>query len=163
MPYVFALARRNGEHVDIQTRIDEFRHIKGDIFFGHNIDFRVRHSHRYAQILIFLNQGKILVQQRDAALLRGLWVFLLLENDDTPEGLEKKLRSMGIEAALQSDLGEAKHVFTHRIWNMKIYHFEASDVRKKPGYQFVTADELSALPMPTAVKVARKWAIELLK
>ena len=114
-------------------------------------------------VALVTHQGKILVQQRDAALLRGLWVFLLLENDDTPEGLEKKLRSMGIEAALQSDLGEAKHVFTHRIWNMKIYHFEATDVRKKPGYQFVTADELSALPMPTAVKVARKWAIELLK
>ena len=114
-------------------------------------------------VALVTHQGKILVQQRDAALLRGLWVFLLLENDDTPEGLEKKLRSMGIEAALQSDLGEAKHVFTHRIWNMKIYHFEASDVRKKPGYQFVTADELSALPMPTAVKVARKWAMELLK
>ena len=64
MPHVFALARRNGENVDIQARIGKFRHIKGDIFFGHNIDFRIRHRHRYAQILVFLNQGKIFV--RDA-------------------------------------------------------------------------------------------------
>jgi len=103
------------------------------------------------------------VQQREAALLKGLWVFLLLESDDRPEGLAKKLHAMGIEAQLKADLGEARHIFTHRIWNMKIYHFEASEVRKKPGYQFVTADELAALPMPTAVKAARKWAMELLQ
>lgn len=113
-------------------------------------------------VALVTHQGKILVQQRDAALLKGLWVFLLLENDDTPEGLQKKLRSLGVEAVLKGELGEARHIFTHRIWNMKIYHFEAVEVRKKIGYQFVTADELSALPMPTAVKVARKWAMELL-
>jgi len=114
-------------------------------------------------VALVTHNGRILVQQRDTALLKGLWVFLLLENDDTPEGLQKKLRSMGIEASLKADLGEAKHVFTHRIWNMRIYHFEAADVRKKPGCQFVTADELAALPLPTAVKVARKWAMELLE
>ena len=113
-------------------------------------------------VALVTHHGKILVQQRDAALLKGLWVFLLLENDDTPEGLQKKLHSMGVDTELKADLGEAKHVFTHRIWNMKIYHFEATNVRQKPGYQFVTADELTDLPMPTAVKVARKKAMELL-
>ncbi|MBQ4552827.1 MAG: A/G-specific adenine glycosylase [Clostridia bacterium] len=114
-------------------------------------------------VALVTHNGRILVQQRDAALLKGLWVFLLLENDDTPEGLEKKLRSMGVEAELKQALGEARHIFTHRIWNMKIYHFEATDIRKKPSYQFVTADELAALPLPTAVKAAKKLAMELLK
>ena len=74
----------------------------------------------------------------------------------------KKLHSMGIEAALKSDLGEAKHIFSHRIWNMKIYHFEAAEVRKKTGFRFVNSEELSALPLPTAMKAARKRAMELL-
>lgn len=113
-------------------------------------------------VALVTHHGRILVQQRDAALLKGLWVFLLLENDDTSEGLQKKLRSMGIETAFKADLGEARHVFTHRIWNMRIYHFEAAEIHKKPGYRLVTADELAALPMPTAVKAAKKWAMTLL-
>ncbi|MBR5231105.1 MAG: A/G-specific adenine glycosylase [Clostridia bacterium] len=113
-------------------------------------------------VALVTHNGKILVQQRDAALLKGLWVFLLLENDDTPDGLLKKLHGMGIEAALKSDLGEAKHVFSHRIWNMKIYHFEATEVRKKTGFRFVNSEELAALPLPTAMKAARKRAMELL-
>lgn len=114
-------------------------------------------------VALVTHESRILVQQRDAALLKGLWVFLLLENDDTAEGLAKKLHSMGIEAECRQELGEARHIFTHRIWNMKIYHFEATKICKKPGYRFVTADELAALPLPTAVKAARKWAMALLK
>jgi len=113
-------------------------------------------------VALVTHKGKILVQQRDAALLRGLWVFLLLENDDTPDGLLKKLHSMGIEATLKAPLGEARHIFTHRIWNMKLYHFEAAEIVKKASCRFVTAQELAALPLPTAMKAARKQAMELL-
>ena len=106
--------------------------------------------------------GRILVQQRDAALLRGLWVFLLLEGDDTRQGMQKKLQSLGLTASYAADLGDARHVFTHRVWNMHLYHFEALEMRKIKGCRWVNADELRALPLPTAMRKARLEADKLI-
>ena len=54
--------------------------------------------------------------------------------------------------------GCAKHVFTHLIWEMEIHAFVADALTDVPDGRWVNADELAALPMPTAVKAARKFA-----
>lgn len=105
---------------------------------------------------------KILMQKRDASLLKGLWVFILNENDATIDGMQKKLRTLGVQARFTADLGEARHIFTHRIWNMHIYHFIADMPRAKAGCEWVTADDLIALPLPTAVKAAKAHALKLI-
>lgn len=105
--------------------------------------------------------GRILVQQRDAALLRGLWVFLLNEGDDTQAGLQKKLQALGVAARFAANLGEARHIFTHRIWNMRLYHFEADEAKKLKNCRWVDAAELGALPLPTAMRRARQEAEKL--
>ncbi|MBQ9197490.1 MAG: A/G-specific adenine glycosylase [Clostridia bacterium] len=107
--------------------------------------------------------GHILVQQREAALLRGLWVFVLCEGNNTPEAMEKKLKGLRLNARFIADLGECKHVFTHRIWNMKLYHFTAQNAVSIKGGQWVDADALSSLPLPTAMKKARQAARSLLR
>ena len=107
--------------------------------------------------------GHILLQQRDAAMLRGLWVFVLNEGNNTREGMEKKLKSMGMRALFSADLGDARHVFTHRIWNMRLYHFTAPAAAPVKGGRWVDAEALAALPLPTAMKTARQLAMELLK
>jgi len=106
--------------------------------------------------------SSVLVQQRDTALLRGLWVFVLSEGDSSCSALERKLRSLGFSARFAGDLGEAKHVFTHRIWNMRLYHFTVPDAAPRPGFSWVNARQLAALPLPTAMKKARRAAEALL-
>ncbi|MBQ7520656.1 MAG: A/G-specific adenine glycosylase [Clostridia bacterium] len=105
---------------------------------------------------------RVLMQRREAALLRGLWVFFLLEGDSDSEEMEKRLRSLGLSAAFRADLGEARHVFTHRIWNMRLYHFEAAAPSPVKGYAWMDAVNLRDLPLPTAMKAAQKAAEEIL-
>lgn len=105
---------------------------------------------------------RILMQRRDAALLRGLWVFFLMEGDASRESMQKKLRSLGLDAAYKTDLGEARHVFTHRIWNMRLYHFEAPELIPLQHFTWVDAEQLRALPLPTAMRAAKKAAEAIL-
>lgn len=102
--------------------------------------------------------GRVLMQRRDAALLRGLWVFILCEGDDTRTGLLKKLRALGMEADFVSEQGEARHVFTHRVWEMKLYHFAAREDRAADGLLWADAERLRDLPLPIAMKAARQAA-----
>lgn len=112
---------------------------------------------------IVVCSGKVLLQQREASLLKGLWVFALSEGDSTPEGVQKRLSAMGVEAELVQKLGEARHVFTHRIWNMRLYYFHADQKRCGRGCQWADAAALSALPLPTAMRAARQEALRLLE
>ena len=105
---------------------------------------------------------RILMQRRDAALLRGLWVFFLMEGDASRESMQKKLRSLGLDAAYKTDLGEARHVFTHRVWNMRLYHFEASEPIPLQDFSWVDPEQLRALPLPTAMRAAKKAAEAIL-
>ena len=72
------------------------------------------------------------------------------------------MENLGIRCAYDAMLGTAKHVFTHIIWEMEIHSLEAENMPEVPGGQWVTRDELEALPLPTAVKAARKYAMERL-
>ena len=106
-------------------------------------------------------RGRIWMAQRKEALLRGLWVYALAENAAAPEAVEAELRALGISARFRAVLGPARHVFTHRVWNMTVYHFEADAPQCRAG-RFVTLPEMLALPMPTAMRTARNHAQALL-
>ena len=106
-------------------------------------------------------RGRVLMTQRQETLLKGLWVYPLIEEAKDPEAVEKGLWALGVRARHQKTLGPARHVFTHRVWNMTLYHFEASSPDSRTG-QFVTLSEMRALPMPTAMRAAREHAENLL-
>jgi A/G-specific adenine glycosylase len=112
---------------------------------------------------LIIAEGHVLTVKRESALLKGLWVFLLNEGDSAPEGMQKKAKQMGIDERAPIFLGEARHVFTHRIWNMKLYRIDLSDMPRRIAGQWADAQMLSDLPMPTAMKAARKAAMEILK
>ncbi|MFR3406233.1 MAG: A/G-specific adenine glycosylase [Christensenellales bacterium] len=59
-------------------------------------------------------------------------------------------------------LATPEHVFTHLIWEMEIHAFAAESLADVPDGRWVSADELAALPMPTAVKAARRFAADTL-
>gem|GEM_PF-145682 len=102
-------------------------------------------------------RDRIWMTERTEALLRGLWVYALTEAADAPGEIEKSLKSLGIQAKYQRTLGAARHVFTHRVWNMTIRHFEASSAECRQG-RFVTFADMQALPMPTAMRAAKSLA-----
>ncbi len=104
---------------------------------------------------------KVWMIQRKEALLKNLWVYLLTENAGNPAGVENALKSLGIRAAFQGTLGTARHVFTHRIWNMTLCRWAAETADCREG-RFVTLREMRALPLPTAMRAAREQAERLL-
>ncbi|MBR0409258.1 MAG: A/G-specific adenine glycosylase [Clostridia bacterium] len=106
-------------------------------------------------------KNKIWMIQRKETLLKNLWVYQLTEDYEQARDIEKALHALGIRAKQAEALGPARHVFTHRIWSMTLYHYEAESADCKEG-RFVTLPEMLALPIPTAMKAAKEQAIRLL-
>ena len=106
--------------------------------------------------------GRVLLRQRAERLLGGLWVFPLFEDATQPESLARALADTGMQAAYDAPLGEARHVFTHIIWEMALHALSSPDAPDLPGCRWVDAQALRALPLPTAMKAARIAALQLL-
>ncbi len=96
----------------------------------------------------------ILIHMRSERLLGGLWVFVLLEDGDTPKAMKKHLAALGLNADYVGGRGEARHIFTHRVWNMLLMHFNAKEKAPVKDHRWVSLEELSELPFPTAMKAA---------
>ena len=105
--------------------------------------------------------NRVWMAQRKEALLKNLWVYLLTENAQNHADVEKNLKSLCIRAAFQGTLGKSRHVFTHRVWNMTLFHFAAETIDCREG-RFVTLSEMRALPLPTAMRAAKEEAEKLL-
>lgn len=117
----------------------------------------------YDLCLIF-SGDKVLMRQRTETMLQGLWVYPVLEEhhdaDVLPEMLRRKL---GLMVTNVQPAGDAKHIFTHQIWQMKLYIMQtAADASAPEGWRFVTLPEMKALTLPTAIKAAAKIVQETL-
>lgn len=111
----------------------------------------------YAVCLIF-SGDRVLMRQRTEAMLKGLWVFPMAEGKymlrQVPAAVKKltKLAAKDVQSA-----GEAKHVFTHQIWQIQLYTMTVPEDAQAPnGYQFIPVGEMHTLAIPTAVKAAVK-------
>lgn len=113
-------------------------------------------------LALVLSGERVLVVKRKQLLLHALWVFPMWEDAQSIAKLGGKLREAGLSIGQGRRVGEAKHVFTHIIWEMAIFRFETKKALPMEDGQWVTLAELQALPMPTAVKAARKLAVEML-
>lgn len=113
-------------------------------------------------------KGKVLVFRRQERLLHGLYVFWLSEGETDPAVLERLLKAEGLAATCRGPAGEATHVFTHRVWKMKLFRFELDAM---PGERWLIerqaipadAETLAKLPLPTAMKAAKETARKLLE
>lgn len=113
-------------------------------------------------VALVTHNNRILVMKRKKRMLGGLYVFILDEFLSERYDMEKLLNHMGISCTFKTDLGVARHVFTHRVWNMHLYHFSANKPIDIENAQWITKDELSKLPFPTAMKVALEKAFEII-
>ena len=119
-------------------------------------------------VCLLTHENRVLVLPRQERMLKGLYVFWLTEEETQPGRVAELLREDGLNAQFAGHLGQAKHVFTHRIWKMELLHFTLQSPPDDAWLEsrqarLVTAGELSRLPLPTAVKAARAKAMELLK
>lgn len=107
--------------------------------------------------------GRVLMRQRTEVMLGGLWVYPMIDGWHTLKQLPAAVkRKTGVKVSGAAYLGEAKHVFTHQVWKMKIYAMQAEVKEDPAGWRFVTLEEMNALAIPTAVKAAVKLTREAL-
>ena len=113
-------------------------------------------------VLLVFAKNRVLIVRRTQKLLGGLYVFPdALHEGETgdPATLCAKLEAQGISVAYDELLGRARHVFTHIIWEMDVHALVADACVPVDGGRWVTAEELAALPVPTAVGRARELAM----
>lgn len=118
---------------------------------------------QYDVCLIF-SGDRVLMRQRTEKMLSGLWVFPMLEGESTVKQLPKAVkRLMRLSVGSIEACGAARHVFTHQVWNMKLYVMRAENGGEAPeGWRFVSLEEMEQLAIPTAVRAAHEIARERL-
>lgn len=113
-------------------------------------------------ILLVMCGNRLLVRRRPQGLLGGLYEFAALEGHHEPAALARLLAEAGFaNPRLLERLPDSKHVFTHLIWRMQGWR-AACDAFPE-GFVPVDAAALEALPFPSALRVYRSIAGEMLK
>ena len=128
----------------------------------HKMKKKAQRVENRAVLLVFC-QNRVLIVKRQEKLLGGLFVFPDVLDGNDPAELCAALEKIGVRAAYDERLGHAKHVFTHIVWEMDVHALEADEIVDIQNGQWVTREELENLPLPTAVKAARQFAMERLK
>ena len=111
---------------------------------------------------VLLSGRNTLVRCRTEPLLRGLWCFPLLdcEPSEADTVLKKKYH---LAAAPAGDAVSARHVFTHRIWEMSVIPMTADSSLSAPAdYCWLTRSELESVPFPAAMNVPLGIALNML-
>ena len=95
--------------------------------------------------------GRVLLRRRpDEGLLRGMWEFPG-EEEDT--GFLAGFTVLAREKAVP-----ARHVFTHRIWQMQGWWIEVAPCAAPEGCCWADAEKLEALALPAAMAAFRAYA-----
>ncbi len=106
-------------------------------------------------VCLILSGSRVLMRQRTETMLQGLWVFPMVEGHHTEKSLPAAVKHLtGLPVHHLRAQGDAKHVFTHQVWLMKLYVMD-TDAKDAPhGWRFVAPDEIDALTLPTAMRKA---------
>ena len=109
----------------------------------------------YDLCLIF-NGNRVLMRQRTETMLQGLWIYPMIEEHHTLKQLPPLVkRKISLPVTDIQEAGEAKHIFTHQVWQMKIYTMQTT-AEAPAGWRFVTLEEMQQLTIPTAVRKAKE-------
>ena len=107
-------------------------------------------------VLLIRSGDRVLMRRRTERLLQGLWVFPMFEGEFATEELHAHAgRKLSMPFAPFRDSGSARHVFTHQIWQMRLYETDAEVSASAPdGYTFVPVSQLKELALPAAMNAA---------
>ena len=107
-------------------------------------------------VLIIRSGDRILLRQRTEKLLQGLWCFPMIAGHLKKEDVSSAVfRSLDIRVSDPRARGDARHVFTHQVWEMRLYSVCAAENAVPPdGYEFVHVDALKQKTLPAAMNAA---------
>lgn len=118
---------------------------------------RIKNKVLYMEVGIVSCGSRILMMKRPPkGLLSDLWSFPIVEKDDAKDNghaiQHELMDTFGLNLPSPELLGSDKHVFSHRTWNMKVYHFHADNTYSVdyPINQWLTLDDIKLLGLPTA-------------
>ena len=112
-------------------------------------------------ILLLVRQGRLLIRRRPKGLLGGLYQFYAVEGHLDAAPLTALLEAQGFTGArVLRKLPPSRHVFTHLVWHMEGWLL-ACDAAPE-GFIAVDADALNGFPFPSALRVYREIAGEVL-
>ena len=101
--------------------------------------------------LIESEQGLLLQRRPARGLLAGLWQPAAWEKALTRDELTAALAGIGVQAALDVPLPPAKHVFTHKIWELGGWRGTAPACALPEGYVWAAPEDLAEVyPVPNA-------------
>ena len=94
----------------------------------------------------------LLLQRRPAkGLLAGLWQPAAWEGALTQQQLEAALRAAGVQPVWGAALPPARHVFTHKVWELGGWHASAAACPLPDGWVWAAPDQLAQVyPVPNA-------------
>ena len=94
----------------------------------------------------------LLLQRRPAkGLLAGLWQPAAWEKALTKDELTAALAKLGVQATLTEPLPPAKHVFTHRVWQLSGWRGRADVCALPDGFVWAAPEQLAEVyPVPNA-------------
>ena len=103
-------------------------------------------------VALIESERGVLLQRRPArGLLAGLWQPAAWEKSLTHEELTAALAALGVRAALGEALPPAKHVFTHKIWELGGWRGTAPACELPDGYVWAAPEDLAEVyPVPNA-------------
>jgi len=118
---------------------------------------KVKKKHQKIALCYVVCQGKVMLMKRPGeGLLAGLWGFPLLAYDEGYEDqvLELLDEDFGIKATISHVKSQARHVFTHLIWDMTLLVIESDKIITSdlPQVEWVDENEINQFALPTAFK-----------
>ncbi len=109
---------------------------------------------REKRYLAIIQQGdKILMNKRPmAGLLGGLWEFPGVESKNKQDFVQNFKRQFGLTIIPKVHKLDTSHVFSHRIWEMKVYHSElvSGEVTTAADLHWIPVDQLNTIAIPSA-------------
>ena len=110
----------------------------------------------FYDLVLLVSGHRVLMRCRKEKLLQGLWCFPMIENSPetelTAEEVQKDLR---LRISDLRCLGAGRHVFTHQVWQMRLFRAETDPQAEAPaGYDFIDLSALSSLAIPSAMNAA---------
>ena len=108
-------------------------------------------------VLIIRTESEVLLRRREEKLLQGLWCFPMMaghpDAEDIPASVQKEFALSSRELR---DEGASRHVFTHQIWEMRLFSMSVTHQAAPAGFEWVPMDRLSSLAFPSAMNAALK-------
>lgn len=106
----------------------------------------------------------VFLRRKEKGLLAGMYGFPMLEGRCTREQALAYLEGIGLRTLHIQELGEAKHIFSHKEWHMKGYAVKVDELESpdekiaKAGLLFVDLEEAALkYPIPSAYKAYTKY------